>query len=248
VTKGSGKNLLALWCKFMEETLSASVSVPCLFLAEYASMGLSDAEFIQFLRLLSLNEPEGLSTEAVSAAFGLKQNEAAAILNGFAKKSLLTPKGDGQYSFDGLYKEMFESWHFNNNCQFAKGKNKLSSPNSENNPDLGKLYTTFENEFARGLSPMEGEKITSWFREYPLPLIEEALRRAVFHHSPTFPYIEKILLSWKKKNLSTLDQVLEEDDYRDKNSKAAPRRRKKAYTERDNVYAYLDKYKYKDQG
>ncbi len=62
------------------------------------------------------------------------------------------------------------------------------------------LINVFEDEFARGLSPMELETITSWVQEnkYSEETIILALKEAVKSHVLSFRYIEGILHNWSK--------------------------------------------------
>lgn len=78
---------------------------------------------------------------------------------------------------------------------------------------MARLFNAFENEFGRPLSPMEIEQIRQWYWEMELPLILEALRRAVLRGKYNFKYIDRILLEWKKNNLRTIEDVLENDEY-----------------------------------
>lgn len=87
--------------------------------------------------------------------------------------------------------------------QQYKTNNKFPEPDRE----LAQLYRTFENEFARPLSPMEIEQIQKWAEELNNQLIREALKRAVLLGKHNFKYIDSIILEWQKNNLRTLEAV-----------------------------------------
>lgn len=81
-------------------------------------------------------------------------------------------------------------------------------PSSTNNEDL---YTIFEKEFGRTISPTEYEKINSWLNEdIDKTLIVEALKEAVYNSTTSLRYIETILYSWKKKGIKTKEDVNKE--------------------------------------
>lgn len=71
------------------------------------------------------------------------------------------------------------------------------------------LYSIFEQEFARPLSPMEYETITGWIERdrYPEPLIVLALKEAVFAGKVNFRYIDRILLEWQRNSIRTVEQA-----------------------------------------
>ena len=81
-------------------------------------------------------------------------------------------------------------------------------PSSTNNEDL---FTIFEKEFGRTISPTEYEKINSWLNEdIDKALIVEALKEAVYNSTTSLRYIETILYSWKKKGIKTKEDVNKE--------------------------------------
>ena len=84
------------------------------------------------------------------------------------------------------------------------------------------LYTIFEKEFGRPLSPMEMETLVMWVEQdkYSPELVQMALREAVLSQVYNFKYIDRILLNWEKKNIRTKDQVEKESQrFRDQTSK-----------------------------
>lgn len=67
------------------------------------------------------------------------------------------------------------------------------------------LFTVFESEFARPLSPMEYETIVGWLDQdrYSDALIMTALKEAVFAGKVHFRYIDRILLEWHRNQIQT---------------------------------------------
>ncbi len=81
-------------------------------------------------------------------------------------------------------------------------------PSSINNEDI---FTIFEKEFGRTISPTEYEKINGWLNEdIDKDLIIEALKEAVYNSTTSLRYIETILYSWKKKGIKTKEDVNKE--------------------------------------
>ena len=71
------------------------------------------------------------------------------------------------------------------------------------------VFKSIETEFGRALSPMEMESISKWFDEdhYDPEIIELALREAVLRQVYNLTYMDRILLNWHKRNLTTAAQV-----------------------------------------
>src|SRR5699024_12110591 len=73
----------------------------------------------------------------------------------------------------------------------------------------GTIFILFEQEFGRPLSPFEIEMINTWLDEDQMipALIKAALRESVLMGKLNFKYIDRILRTWKKKGIHTVEQV-----------------------------------------
>lgn len=70
------------------------------------------------------------------------------------------------------------------------------------------LYSVFESEFGRTLSPMEYEIINSWKdNDYADELIILALKEATYNGVSNLRYIDKIIYEWGKKGIKTKEDV-----------------------------------------
>ena len=70
------------------------------------------------------------------------------------------------------------------------------------------IYSKFENELGRQLSPIEYELINEWLESnYKEEIILAALKEAVFNGVNNFRYIDRILLEWNKKGIDTLEKI-----------------------------------------
>lgn len=86
--------------------------------------------------------------------------------------------------------------------------NRFNSPAPSNSDPLEEernLFSIFEKEFGRPLSPMELETISGWVDQdrYPDELILMALKEAVFAGKVHFRYIDRILLEWSRNRVRT---------------------------------------------
>jgi len=70
------------------------------------------------------------------------------------------------------------------------------------------IYSIFEKELGRSLSPIEYELINGWIEcNYKEEIILAALKEAVYNGVNNFRYIDRILFEWNKKGIDTLDKV-----------------------------------------
>lgn len=76
-------------------------------------------------------------------------------------------------------------------------------------PAREKVFNAIEKEFGRPLSPIELETIGGWLDEddYVPELVVLALREAVLNQAYSLKYMDKILLSWERKNIRTAVDV-----------------------------------------
>lgn len=82
----------------------------------------------------------------------------------------------------------------------------MNTKNEENNTDI---YSKFESEFGRSLSPIEYETINRWLENgVSEEIITSALKEAVINGASNLRYIDKIIYEWTKKGVK-----LKEEDY-----------------------------------
>ena len=73
--------------------------------------------------------------------------------------------------------------------------------NKKEEKDNSDIYSLFEREFGRTLSPFEYELINKWIEEgVSEETIKEALKEAVLNGVRNFKYIDKIIYEWSKKD------------------------------------------------
>ena len=82
----------------------------------------------------------------------------------------------------------------------------MNKKNEENNTDI---YSKFESEFGRSLSPIEYETINRWLENgVSEEIITSALKEAVINGASNLRYIDKIIYEWTKKGVKP-----KEEDY-----------------------------------
>ena len=80
----------------------------------------------------------------------------------------------------------------------------MNTKNEENNTDI---YSKFESEFGRSLSPIEYETINRWLENgVSEEIITSALKEAVINGASNLRYIDKIIYEWTKKGVKPKDE------------------------------------------
>ena len=212
---GKNSDMLIKNLRFSQDLNGESCIAPMLLLREYRRFNLNESQLPVLLRLLYLRQKKGaLYPEDIAQEFACSPEVAADLLAPYLDAGLINDYDQGRfYQFDGLYRLLYEQWVI---CQRRQGKagsaDNLSFKRKKNSS--GGIYYAFEQEMGRSLSFKENQQIREWLNTEHIPeeLLDEALRRAVLqgvmHGNAPLAYIDKILLSWKKRNLTTLEAVL----------------------------------------
>lgn len=189
-----------------------------LVLAHYRQMELSDQELILYLQLLGYQQKGTLfpNLATVGKQMGQEQEDIYRLLQGLIDKECVkivtTQNSQGQtvdaYDLTGVYQRIKQTLTI---------KTKQDQQQRQVS-ETQELYRLFEQEFGRPLSPIEIETLNAWMTQdhYSVELIRLALREAVLNQAYSLKYIDRILLSWERKNFSTKEQILADQQARKK--------------------------------
>ena len=215
---GNKKNRVDINKRFFSAVMLDMAQVPNLILRHYRDLGLKAEECIALLHVLAAHPKDSDSFCRQDVALYLENNEEMAKqdINLLLRKGCLTVLEDekaGYYSLDTFYDKMKEMWAFLNAKPQEKStvegkKVTIAKPSAA----LSQTCIMFERELGRPLSPVEGEKLAFWLVEdgWNSDMLAEALRRAVLYGSCNFAYISRILESWQKKGIRTLEAAQQE--------------------------------------
>lgn len=191
---------------------AGTTAVPNYLLKHYTKIGLNNDDLVTLLQLLSLveNGQRFPDSQLLANRLNVSREEAFKAIHQLMTKKVLTietssdeeGKSIDEFSFDLLYEKL--SLLIDQNLKEVENeKDVLASRN---------IYQLFEEEFGRSLSAIEIQTLNMWIEEdkYRPELIEMALREAVLNQVYSLKYIDRILLTWEKKNIRTKDQVEKE--------------------------------------
>ncbi|MBE1554142.1 DnaD domain-containing protein [Sporosarcina limicola] len=186
-----------------------NVNISLLFFHHYKSLGIKDLDAMLIMQMTAYqSEGNGFPTPADFAnRMNLTENEVSSILqrlmqHGFLQISQSEDQNSVLYetfSLHPLWSRLIDHISY-----VSDEVEKESKKNDE-----GEIFSLFEQEFGRLLSPMECESIAMWFDEdgHTVEVIRAALKEAVIAQKLSLRYIDRILFEWKKKNVKTLADV-----------------------------------------
>lgn len=186
-----------------------NITFPAVLLSEYRNLNLNEYELVLLLNILSFLEkgnefptPEELSSRMTISVLDcndilrrLIQRGFIEIMDGYSAEGIRFEK----YSLNPLWERLVERF-----LMIHKNHQELHKQKEETD-----LYTCFEKEFGRPLSPFECESLGMWMDDdhHDPVIIKAALREAVMSGKLNFRYIDRILFEWKKNGIKTIDQA-----------------------------------------
>lgn len=186
-----------------------NISIPAVLFSEYKNIHLNENELMLIIHLMTYidkgNEfptPEELSNRMTISTIECTEMLRKLIQRGFIE-IIDGHSADGiryeKYSLQPLWEKLIDKFLLN-----QKGAKQQSKQAEETD-----LYTCFEKEFGRPLSPFECESLAMWMDDdhHDPVIIKTALREAVMSGKLNFRYIDRILFEWKKNGIKTIEQA-----------------------------------------
>jgi DNA replication protein len=208
-----------------------AVNVPGLFLRAYAQLGLSEIEAMLLLHIMYFAGQENNAfptPEELASRMSAAPNTVLAAIERLVRDGLLmiddvvdpvTGVVGERYNLSALYERLAAVWA-ETSSDFAPVPAENNTPAAIRSVPPARetaasrrrdLFTVFESEFARPLSPIEYETIANWLDkdQYSDSLILAALKEAVFAGKVHFRYVDRILVEWQKNGITTPEQAKE---------------------------------------
>jgi DNA replication protein len=186
-----------------------NLTIPAVLFSEYRNLNLNEYELVLLLNIYSFLEkgnefptPEELSSRMTISVLDcnemlrrLIQRGFIEIIDGYSSDGIRYEK----YSLSPLWEKLVDQFLLKH-----KTDNEINKQAEETD-----LYTCFEKEFGRPLSPFECETLGMWMDDdhHDPIIIKTALREAVMSGKLNFRYIDRILFEWKKNGIKTIEQA-----------------------------------------
>ena len=179
----------------------------------YKKLNITEEELIILISIIDNGDKIVYNPDLFVREIGMDKYRVMQIINDLSVKNLIEirlEKNDFDKMEEYIYIDMFYTKLFN---LLLDGEKEVDIDNTD-------LFSVFEQELGRTISPMEVEKIKEWLSsDFSEELIKEALKEAVYKNARSINYINSILYSWRQKGIKTVREAnLEKQKFRSNKS------------------------------
>lgn len=176
--------------------------IPKVLFKNYKKLNITEEELIILIYIINIGDKIIYDPGSLTNDLDMDKYKVMQILNNLAEKNIITIKIENndkglseEYIYlDTLYNKLFSILI------------EEKPAEQVNNTDL---FSLFETELGRTLSPMECEIIKEWISSnYSEELIREALKEAIYNNVRSLKYIDRILYTWKTKGITTKEAII----------------------------------------
>lgn len=184
--------------------------IPRIIINNYKKLNITEEELIIIIFIIDYGVDLEYNPSIFVQELNIDKYKVLELINSLKEKNILTilikkenKKVSSEYiSLQPLYDKIMNIVMDNKEKQIEIDEN---------------IYSIFENELGRTLSPLEYEKIKEMVTSYGQELVVEALKEAVYNRANNLRYIETILSEWNKKGHKTKADILKDrENYRRK--------------------------------
>jgi DNA replication protein len=211
----AGYNRFHIPALFCSDFFAAGFTlVPNLILKYSSRLNLCSDDVLVLLACFYFQQQgkDDLRLKDFASLINVTEKSIKASIDAMVTRGLFIISGN-TYELSGLFEKITEE-----KVQAMQKARQEAAPTTQpaahldkvQSPHLHGLLQTFEQEFGRALSQIEGATILSWHEDKGCSesVILEALKRAVLRGVLNLTYIERILEQWSKRNLRTTQEVI----------------------------------------
>lgn len=197
--------------KILDLLKARPIMIPRYLFKNYKRLNITEEELIILIYIIDLGNKVEYNPIYLSKELDMDKYKVMELINNLVEKKIVTmivEKNSDNKSGEYISLDLF----------YIKIFNLLIDSNreEEKTTDNSDIFSIFESEFGRTISPMEIEIIKGWTTDgLTHDLIIEALKEATYNGVSNLRYIDKILYEWKKKGFKTKDDIVKDkDNYR----------------------------------
>ena len=193
--------------KIIELMQERPLVIPRTLFKNYHKLNITEEELIVLIYIWDMGDKVVYNPEIIMNDLDMDKFKVMEIVNSLMEKKVInivveknkvSKKSEEYIALDFLYHKLV---------------NLVIEDKSVSNNDNGDVFTTFEQEFCRCLSPMEIEIIKDWINHhFSYELIIEALKEAIYNGVNNMRYIDKILFEWEKKGIKSKEDVMKDKE------------------------------------
>lgn len=168
----------------------------------YLRLGITAEELIVLIFVIDKGDKVVYDPETISQSLSMDKYKIMEILNNLNEKKIISiiveknkeGKTEEYITLDLLYNKI---------------TGIIIGNKEEKTLDNSDIFSIFESEFGRTISPMECQVIKGWIDDnFSHELIMEALKEAIYNGANSLRYIETVLYTWRKKGYKTKQDVI----------------------------------------
>lgn len=182
--------------QIIELLKSVNFQIPKELMFNYKKLNITDSEMI--LVIYFINQSSNIyNPKQISNDLKLELNTVLEMVNSLSEKGILKVE---LKKINNIRCEVINLDYLYEKLAFSL--NEVDEKKNDN------LFSMFETEFGRTLSPMEYEIINGWISSgCSEELIKLALKEAIYNGVSNLRYIDKIIFEWGKKGIKTREDV-----------------------------------------
>ena len=191
--------------KILSLMMNKPIVIPRIIFNNYKRLNITEEELIVLIFIIDLGNKIVYNPDIFVKELNIEKYKVMEILNNLSEKKIITisveknssnNKREEYISLELLYSKILNL--------FKETKTKSI--------DTSDIFSVFEKEFGRTLSPMEYEIIKGWINDekFSYEIIVEALKEATYNNVNSLSYIERIIYDWSKKGIKTKEDVIKD--------------------------------------
>lgn len=187
-------------------TVNKNLIIPDYIIKYYSKLNLEGLSFILMIYFINQKENITFDINKISKDLNLEQSVVLGLINELNEKNYISIE---MIKKNGIIEEFISvELFYNKICSLL-----IESKDENENNDI---YSMFEQEFGRVLSPMEYQTINGWLEnKISVDLITAALKESVLSGVNNLRYIDKILFEWNKKGYKKVEDIKQKKDNKD---------------------------------
>lgn len=194
------------------------IIIPKVLFQNYKKLNITEEELIILICIINQGDKILYNPAYFTDEIGLDKYKVMQIVNDLAEKGIIEIKVENNKSGkkeEYIYLDFLYNKIFNLLIDLQLGSNKTI--NSD-------IFTTFETELGRTISPMEVQIIKDWLHDgITEELIKEALKEAIINNVRNLKYVDRILFNWRSKGFKTKADILKDkNNFRKPTKKTEP--------------------------
>jgi DNA replication protein len=180
-----------------------SFIIPNYVIKNYDKIGLEGLDFIMLIYFINQRNNVTFDVNKIASDLNLDSSKVLEIINSLNEKNFISIE---MKKNNGVIEEYISTDLFYNKMTSLLMENNSSEKDTD-------LYSVFEKEFGRTLSPTEYTSINTWIENgISEDLIREALKEAILSGVHNIRYIDTILFNWTKKGYKKPEDVKRKKD------------------------------------